>query len=137
MIFIDCLYLKILFDCSAIIECLSLVFYLQRANTVRAFQKKQVWVLICTELMARGIDFKNVNLVINFDFPKNLSTYIHMVGRSGRAGQKGAAITFYNQEDSEFLRTYVSYSCFFILIYRLGHWEQHQKSDIQTYHIIY
>lgn len=121
MIFIDCLYLKILFDCSAIIECLSLVFYLQRANTVRAFQKKQVWVLICTELMARGIDFKNVNLVINFDFPKNLSTYIHMVGRSGRAGQKGAAITFYNQEDSEFLRTYVSYSCFFILIYRLGH----------------
>ncbi|XP_044759142.1 ATP-dependent RNA helicase ROK1-like [Coccinella septempunctata] len=56
--------------------------------------------------MARGIDFKNVNLVINFDFPRNLSTYIHMVGRAGRAGQKGAAITFFNQEDSEFLRKF-------------------------------
>ncbi|XP_045464966.1 probable ATP-dependent RNA helicase DDX52 isoform X2 [Harmonia axyridis] len=76
----------------------------ERGNTVRAFQNKKIWVLVCTELMARGIDFKNVNLVINFDFPRDLATYIHMVGRSGRGGQKGAAITFYNVEDVEYLR---------------------------------
>ena len=42
---------------------------LQRDNTVRAFRAGQIWVLICTELMGRGIDFKGVNLVINYDFP--------------------------------------------------------------------
>ena len=41
---------------------------LQRDNTVRAFRSGQIWVLICTELMGRGIDFKGVNLVINYDF---------------------------------------------------------------------
>ena len=41
----------------------------QRENTVRAFRSGDIWVLICTELMGRGIDFKGVNLVINYDFP--------------------------------------------------------------------
>jgi superfamily II DNA/RNA helicase len=41
----------------------------QRENTVRAFRSGGIWVLICTELMGRGIDFKGVNLVINYDFP--------------------------------------------------------------------
>ena len=41
----------------------------QRDNTVRAFRGGSIWVLVCTELMGRGIDFKGVNLVINYDFP--------------------------------------------------------------------
>lgn len=55
--------------------------------------------------MARGMDFKNVNLVINFDFPANITTYIHRIGRTGRAGKKGYAITFYTEADYVLLRS--------------------------------
>jgi len=59
----------------------------QRENTVRAFRSGGIWVLICTELMGRGIDFKGVNLVINYDFPPSAVSYIHRIGRTGRAGR--------------------------------------------------
>lgn len=55
--------------------------------------------------MARGMDFKNVNLVINFDFPASITTYIHRIGRTGRAGKKGQAITFYTEADYVLLRS--------------------------------
>nr|XP_053656943.1 probable ATP-dependent RNA helicase DDX52 [Cherax quadricarinatus] len=67
---------------------------LQRDNVVRAFRERKIWVLICTELMARGIDFKGVNLIINYDFPPSAISYIHRVGRTGRAHHQGHAITF-------------------------------------------
>lgn len=49
----------------------------------------QIWFLICTDLVARGIDFKGVALVINFDLPISTSVYIHRIGRTGRAGKEG------------------------------------------------
>lgn len=55
--------------------------------------------------MGRGIDFKNVNLVINYDFPNTRINYIHRVGRTGRANQKGKAITFFSDEDRPLLRS--------------------------------
>jgi ATP-dependent RNA helicase DDX52/ROK1 len=78
---------------------------LQRDNTVRSFREGKIWVLICTELMARGIDFKGVNLVINYDFPPSAISYVHRVGRAGRAGRKGKAITFFTLEDTINLRS--------------------------------
>ncbi|KAG5896036.1 hypothetical protein JTB14_011031 [Gonioctena quinquepunctata] len=78
---------------------------LQRDNTVRSFREGHIWVLICTELMARGIDFKGVNLVINYDFPPSAISYVHRVGRAGRAGRKGKAITFFTTEDTTNLRS--------------------------------
>ncbi|XP_042223885.1 probable ATP-dependent RNA helicase DDX52 isoform X1 [Homarus americanus] len=78
---------------------------LQRDNVVRAFRERKIWVLICTELMARGIDFKGVNLVINFDFPPSAISYIHRVGRTGRAHHQGHAITFWTMDDKPFLRS--------------------------------
>ncbi|KAJ3663059.1 hypothetical protein Zmor_007368 [Zophobas morio] len=78
---------------------------LQRDNTVRSFREGKIWVLICTELMARGIDFKGVNLVINYDFPPSAISYVHRVGRAGRAGRKGKAITFFTIEDTVNLRS--------------------------------
>ncbi|KAK5639910.1 hypothetical protein RI129_010721 [Pyrocoelia pectoralis] len=77
----------------------------QRDNTVRCFREGKIWVLICTELMARGIDFKGVNLVVNYDFPTSAISYIHRVGRAGRAGRSGKAITFFTLEDTVNLRT--------------------------------
>ncbi|KYN27282.1 PREDICTED: probable ATP-dependent RNA helicase DDX52 [Trachymyrmex cornetzi] len=77
----------------------------QRDNTVRCFREGKIWVLICTELMGRGIDFKGVNLVINYDFPPSAISYIHRIGRTGRAGHKGKAITFFTQQDTVNLRS--------------------------------
>jgi len=77
---------------------------LQRDNTVRAFRAGQIWVLICTELMGRGIDFKGVNLVINYDFPASTVSYIHRIGRTGRGGRQGEAITFFTDKDKTLLR---------------------------------
>lgn len=55
--------------------------------------------------MARGIDFKGVNLVINYDFPPSIITYIHRVGRTGRANRKGTAITFFTDQDKPLLKS--------------------------------
>ncbi len=80
----------------------------QRDAIVRNFRQGTLWVLICTELMARGIDFKGVNLVINYDFPQTVQSYIHRIGRTGRAGRKGEAITFFTKEDAPYLKSIVN-----------------------------
>lgn len=49
----------------------------QRDNVVRSFRVGRIWVLICTELMGRGMDFRGVNLVVNYDFPPSAIAYIH------------------------------------------------------------
>uniref|UniRef100_A0A8B9KH45 RNA helicase n=1 Tax=Astyanax mexicanus TaxID=7994 RepID=A0A8B9KH45_ASTMX len=55
--------------------------------------------LVCTDLFTRGIDIQAVNVVINFDFPKNAETYLHRIGRSGRFGHLGLAINLITAED--------------------------------------
>lgn len=55
--------------------------------------------LVCTDLFTRGIDIQAVNVVINFDFPKNAETYLHRIGRSGRFGHLGVAINLVTYED--------------------------------------
>ena len=69
----------------------------KRDEVVRNFRQGNTWVLICTDLMGRGIDFKGVNLVINYDFPQSVISYIHRIGRTGRAGKNGEAITYFTQ----------------------------------------
>ncbi len=55
--------------------------------------------------MGRGIDFKGVNMVINYDFPSTSASYIHRIGRTGRAGRPGSAVTFFTQRDATLLRS--------------------------------
>ncbi len=76
----------------------------QREQTVRRFRLGEVWVLICTDLMARGVDFKGVNMVINFDLPQSAVAYVHRIGRTGRAGRKGLAVTLFTEADIPCLR---------------------------------
>lgn len=76
----------------------------QRDLAVQKFRTGKVWVLIATELVARGMDFKGVSLVINYDFPQSTTSYIHRIGRTGRAGRAGRAITFFTETDAEQLR---------------------------------
>ncbi|CAD8071366.1 unnamed protein product [Paramecium primaurelia] len=76
-----------------------------RQEIVEQFHKGTIWMLICTDMMARGIDFKDVQLVINYDFPQSMITYVHRVGRTGRAGKQGKAITLFTDEDKSMLRS--------------------------------
>ncbi|KMS95090.1 hypothetical protein BVRB_012630 [Beta vulgaris subsp. vulgaris] len=76
----------------------------QREDAVDNFRAGKTWVLIATDLFARGMDFKGLNCVINYDFPESASAYIHRIGRVGRAGRAGEAITFYTEADVPFLR---------------------------------
>lgn len=80
----------------------------QREGVIEAFKRGDVWVLICTEVLARGIDFKGVEVVINYDFPQSRESYIHRIGRTGRAGRKGKSITFFTREDSTYLKSVVN-----------------------------
>lgn len=77
----------------------------QRDDVIRRFRTGEVWVLICTDLMSRGMDFKAVNMVINYDFPQSAVSYIHRIGRTGRNGRKGKAVTFFTEDDMVYLRT--------------------------------
>lgn len=73
----------------------------ERDEVVLNFRLGKIWVLITTELLARGIDFKNIGTVINFDIPLTPESYVHRVGRTGRAGKKGVAVTFFTTDDYE------------------------------------
>jgi ATP-dependent RNA helicase DDX52/ROK1 len=75
-----------------------------RDAAVAKFRKGETWILICTDLCARGLDFKAVNMVINYDLPTSGVTYVHRIGRCGRAGRKGEAITLFTEADFEHLR---------------------------------
>lgn len=55
--------------------------------------------LVCSDLFTRGIDILAVNVVINFDFPKNSETYLHRIGRSGRFGHRGLAVNMLTHQD--------------------------------------
>lgn len=65
----------------------------ERTDVLKAFREGRSRVLVATDVLARGIDVQQVNLVVNFDLPRDMASYIHRVGRSGRFGRKGAAIS--------------------------------------------
>ena len=77
----------------------------QRDETVTKLRTGIISILICTDLMSRGIDLLTVNYVINYDFPQSIVSYIHRVGRTGRAGNKGTAITLFTDSDKPYLRS--------------------------------
>lgn len=77
----------------------------QRDEIVSRFLKGETWILIATDLLARGLDFRGVNLVVNYDFPQSVQSYVHRIGRTGRAGRTGKAVTFFTDVDAEYLRS--------------------------------
>ena len=77
-----------------------------RKDIYQQFKSGSCRVLIATDLLARGIDVQQVSIVINFDIPKNVHTYLHRIGRSGRWGRKGVGINFITRRDVQKLNEY-------------------------------
>jgi ATP-dependent RNA helicase DDX52/ROK1 len=76
-----------------------------RASIMSRFRSGEVWLLITTDILSRGVDFRGVNGVVNYDVPNSGAAYIHRVGRTGRAGRDGGvAVTFYTKEDIPYVR---------------------------------
>lgn len=75
-----------------------------RQKALKGFKQKQIRVLVATDIAARGIDVDELSHVINFDLPDVPETYIHRIGRTGRAGNGGYAISFCSQEESDRLK---------------------------------
>ena len=71
----------------------------QRAAVMSAFARGQHSILVTTDLASRGLDLSKVGVVVNFDLPKNADEYIHRIGRTGRAGQKGEAFSLIGPRD--------------------------------------
>jgi ATP-dependent RNA helicase RhlE len=75
-----------------------------RQNALRNFKEGSTRVLVATDIAARGIDIDDLNLVINYEIPNIPETYVHRIGRTGRAGLKGKAVSFCDVEELEFIR---------------------------------
>jgi ATP-dependent RNA helicase RhlE len=70
----------------------------QREDTIRDFKNKKIRILVATDILSRGIDIKDIELVINYEVPHDAEDYVHRIGRTARADRTGEAITFINQK---------------------------------------
>lgn len=71
----------------------------KREEVLRDFRSRQIRILVATDVMSRGIDVKEINLVINYDVPHDAEDYVHRVGRTARVNAKGEAITLVTQKE--------------------------------------
>jgi superfamily II DNA/RNA helicase len=76
----------------------------KREEVLREFRSKVIRILVATDVMSRGIDVKEINLVINFDVPHDAEDYVHRVGRTARVNAKGEAVTLVTQKEMYKLR---------------------------------
>ena len=81
----------------------------RRSEIMKDFRRGEIWVLVTTDLLARGVDFRGINGVVNYDIPNSPAVYVHRVGRTGRAGREGGiAVTYYTKEDIPFVKGIVN-----------------------------
>lgn len=75
----------------------------KRIEVMENFRDKHFKVLVCTDIAARGIHVDSIELVVNYEVPMEMESYVHRIGRTGRAGKHGEAITFVNHYEKKFL----------------------------------
>jgi len=71
----------------------------EREEVLTAFRNRKLKFLVATDVMSRGIDIDNIEIVVNYEVPKDAEDYVHRIGRTARAGASGLAITFINEDD--------------------------------------
>jgi len=76
-----------------------------RNKAIEDFKNKKANILIATDVAARGIDIVNVDAIINFDIPNIPETYVHRIGRSGRAGKSGIAFSFCSPDENSYIKS--------------------------------
>ncbi len=81
----------------------------QRIGVLNQFNKGNIDILVATDVAGRGLDIQNVDLVINYDLPEKEDSYVHRIGRSGRAGKVGEAITLVSNKDRHMLSSIQRY----------------------------
>lgn len=80
-----------------------------RIRVMNDFKQGYFRYLVATDVAARGIDIDNISLVINYDIPQDVESYVHRIGRTGRISKKGRAITFVTQYENKFLNDIQQY----------------------------
>ena len=75
-----------------------------RVRALDGFKKKNIDVLVATDIAARGIDVENLSHVINYELPEVAETYVHRIGRTGRAGANGIALSFCTEDETDYLK---------------------------------
>lgn len=76
-----------------------------RSNIMASFRKGEIWIMITTDLLSRGVDFRGMNGVVNYDIPNTSTSYVHRVGRTGRQGREGGvAVTLYTKDDIPYMK---------------------------------
>merc|ERR1719401_1969382 len=76
----------------------------EREQALNALKDAQIKLLVATDVAARGLDIKGVTLVVNYDAPSNTEDYVHRIGRTGRAGMKGHAVSLIVERDAHALK---------------------------------
>ncbi len=76
----------------------------RRTSVIEAFHAKKLQVLVASDVAARGLDIKNVNLIVNYDLPRTSEEYVHRIGRTARAGSEGKVISLLAEEDYDNFR---------------------------------
>jgi ATP-dependent RNA helicase RhlE len=83
----------------------------QRKEALRRFKTGEFRILVATDIAARGIDVKDIELVINYDLPDEIGNYVHRIGRTGRAGKRGHAIAFATPDQRSDVREIERFMC--------------------------
>ena len=78
----------------------------KRERVLSDFKEDKIEILIATDVAARGLDIDDISYVINYDMPEEIETYIHRIGRTGRAGKEGVAISFVTSEEEHLVREF-------------------------------
>ncbi|MFY0592533.1 DEAD/DEAH box helicase [Roseivirga sp.] len=73
----------------------------ERETILREFKNKLLPIIVATDVISRGIDVDNIDMIINYDVPNDAADYVHRIGRTARASSEGEAVTFINEEDQE------------------------------------
>lgn len=89
-----------MYICSSYLQCLQ-----EREAALRSFKSGNTPILVATDVAARGLDIPHVAHVVNFDLPNDIDDYVHRIGRTGRAGKKGLATAFFNENNTSMARS--------------------------------
>lgn len=103
-----------------------------REKIINQFKQKELSILVATDVLSRGMDIKDLDLVINYNLPESLETYIHRIGRVGRAKNKGRAISIININEKEKLEKLVTNYDLKVSIIEKDEWNKPNKENLKT-----